>query len=193
MAVNIRRLIMDSFLRLAETHRLNDITVKMILEDTGCARQTFYHHFRDRNDLICAVYDERIIPDYSQKISEDFDFRSSLILSLENMKAYRKFLEQALRMEGSGCLKDHMLKHCISFDMHWHQLCYGSEEMSEELRFATEYHAIASHCMTVSWILSGMPSDTEEMADMITRMRAIGMDRLFEASSGTGNPYRQTD
>ncbi len=33
--------------------------------------------------------------------------------------------------------------------------------------------------MTISWILSGMTSSCEEMADMIVQMRGIGMDKLF--------------
>ena len=29
----------------------------VILKETGVSRQTFYNHFKDKNDLICYVYD----------------------------------------------------------------------------------------------------------------------------------------
>ena len=61
--------------------------------------------------------------------------------------------------------------------------------MPEALRFATEYHATASTSMTLSWILSDMPVSCEDIALMITKMRGIGMEKLFEDGENKGNPY----
>ena len=190
MAINVEKILMESLLKKVEKQKLSSITVQSLLEDTGCSRQTFYNHFKDRNDLICRIYDTFIIQDFGDENPTDFDFGSSLLNSLTNMKKYRRFLEQALRMDEPGCLREHKLAHCVEFDMKWHQACYGSKKMPEELRFATEYHALASSNMTDSWILSGMPASCEEMADMITKMRGFGMEKLFAGCDGAGNPYR---
>lgn len=188
MAINIKDLFADALLQLLHTNTLSSITISMLLEKTGASRQTFYNHFKDKNDLICYIYDTKIIPDYSTKNISPMDFTSSLYISLENMKQYKQFMQQALRIEEAGCLKDYMMLHCEQFDMQWHQMCYGDTPMPEALVFASKYHATASSSMTISWVLSGMRVDTKEMVEMIVKMRAIGMDTLFE--NGKMNPYK---
>ena len=42
----------------------------------------------------------------------------------------------------------------------------------------------------LSWILSDMKVPVEEMAKMITQMRGLGMDDLFQGSDCTTNPYK---
>lgn len=190
MALSYSEIIAEALLNLSETKRLQSITVQDILAYTGISRQTFYNHFRDKNDLIAYIYDTRIIPEFTEDDSLE-DYRQSLTASLKNMKTYASFLQQACRKEDTGCLKEHMLQHCIDFDLKWHQKCYGKKRMPEELVFATKYHAIASNTMVLSWILSGMPSPIEEMVTMITEMRSLGMEVLFQDADGTGNPYRK--
>ena len=65
--------------------------------------------------------------------------------------------------------------------------------MPQALRFATEYHATASSSMTLSWILSDMPASCEEMALLITKMRGIGMEKLFADVKNGYNPYQNKD
>ncbi len=188
MAIDIKEMFVDCFLILMEKQSLSSITIQMLLDETGAARQTFYNHFKDKNDLICYIYNTKIIHEYQDPMNIHFDFFKALLESLGQMKKYHCFLEQALRMEDAGCLKDYIFQHCYEYDMKWHQACYGDEEMPEELVFATKYHAIASSSMTISWILSGMPTTCEDMVEMIVQMRSIGMDKLFVGSRGF-NPY----
>lgn len=190
MAIDIKELFVDAFLHLLQEKKLSSITIQNLLDETGASRQTFYNHFKDKNDLICYIYLTRMIPEYNVEPEVNMDFSASLLHSFQNMKKYQYFLEQALRQEDAGNLRDYILFHCADFDMKWHQLCYGTKTMPEELKFATKYHAIASSSMTISWILSGMPASCEEMTNMIVKMRGIGMDKLFSESDGSGNPYR---
>ena len=100
------------------------------------------------------------------------------------MKKYHKFIKEACMLEGEHCLKDYIYEHCKDYDLRWHQHLYGKKTMSDALRFATIYHANASSSMTLSWILSDMPVSCEEMAELITKIRGIGMDRLFAEGEG---------
>ena len=187
MAINIKEILVNGLLTMVETRSLENITIKQLLEYTGVSRQTFYNHFEDKNDLIQYIYLTKIIPDYNDS-NMNINFRESLLVSFENMKKYHKFMKQACLMEGQNCLKDYIFDHCKEFDLKWHQKLYGKEKMSDALKFATEYHANASTSMTLSWILSDMPVSAQEIADMITKMRGIGMDKLSEEGEH-GNPY----
>ena len=180
MAIDIKEILANGLLDLCHKKDLSQITVKDLLETTGVSRQTFYNHFLDKNDLIQYIYNHKSIN----------RFNESLIESFEHMKQYQTFLKQACLMDGQNCLKEYISKHCEEFDLKWHQQLYGEEPMPDALKFATIYHANASSAMTLSWILSDMKVPVEEMAKMITQMRGLGMDDLFQGSDCTTNPYK---
>ena len=163
MAIDIKEILANGLLDLCHKKDLSQVTVKDLLETTGVSRQTFY---------------------------TNLDFYESLIESFEHMKQYQTFLKQACLMDGQNCLKEYIPKHCEEFDLKWHQQLYGEKLMPDALKFATIYHANASSAMTLSWILSDMKVPVEEMAKMITQMRGLGMDDLFQGSDCTTNPYK---
>lgn len=185
MAINVERILAEGLLKLNETTELKDISVSMLLEYTGVSRQTFYNHFKDKNDLICYIYETMIVQDFS-KTSPDMDFYASLLKTFENIKTHHRFMKQACMMDDQNCLNYYIFEHCKDFDLRWHQELYGEEPMPESLRFATEYHARASSSMTLSWILSDMPVPSEEIVKMIAEMRTLGMDVLMKDK----NPYK---
>ncbi|MBR3226494.1 MAG: TetR family transcriptional regulator [Atopobiaceae bacterium] len=190
MAIDVESLVIDALLKLVEQDgiALEKITVKRLLEESGVSRQTFYNHFLDKNDLICEVYEQRMVPTFNNA-SSGFAYRDELAASLRQMRRHGEFLRQACKLGGQNNLCDHMLERARSFDLAWHQKLWGEEPFPEELRLATYYHVTASVQMTIAWILSGFPSTEEELADLITRMRGIGMERLFEGAQTPGNPY----
>ena len=190
MAIDTAGLVMDALLALVEEDGvpLERVTVKRILEKSGVSRQTFYNHFLDKNDLICKVYERRMVHAFDGAPT-GFDYRRELELALAHMRKHGEFMRQAARMDGQNNLTEHVTRRSRDFDLAWHQSLWGNEPMPEDLRLATIYHAMASTQMALSWILSGFPAHEAELADLITRMRGIGMDKLFEGAQTPGNPY----
>lgn len=189
MAIDVKEIIADGLLQLCEETPLEIITIKQLLEVTSVSRQTFYNHFLDKNDLIQYIYLKKIIPGFDDTPIE-MNFRDELLAAFQNMQKYHVFMKQACLMQGQNCLKDFLFEHCRAFDLEWHQKRYGKEEMPEALRFATEYHSRASSSMTLSWVLSDMPASCDEIADLITELRSVGMKKLFENGEIKGNPYK---
>lgn len=193
MSIDVKKILANALLNLCQKQSLQSITVSQLLKETGVSRQTFYNHFKDKNDLICYIYDTYIVPDFDEH-HMDIDFYESLLQTFQNIKKYHKFMKQACQIEGQNCLKDYIVEHCQQFDLKWHQNLYGSDPMPDDLKFATIYHANASSSMTLSWILSNMPVPCEEIVDMIVQMRGLGMDKLFHLSENSlGSPYQKID
>lgn len=193
MSIDVKKILANALLNLCQKQSLQPITVSQLLKETGVSRQTFYNHFKDKNDLICYIYDTYIVPDFDEH-HMDIDFYESLLQTFQNIKKYHKFMKQACQIEGQNCLKDYIVEHCQQFDLKWHQNLYGSDPMPDDLKFATIYHANASSSMTLSWILSNMPVPCEEIVDMIVQMRGLGMDKLFHSSENyLGSPYQKID
>ena len=118
-----------------------------------------------------------------------FAYRDELERSLVLMHEHGSLMRQAAAMDDQNNLSEHAMRRAQDFDLAWHQSLWGDEPMPEELRLATIYHAIASVQMTLSWILSGFPASERELATLITRMRGIGMEKLFEGARTPGKPY----
>lgn len=193
MSIDVKKILANALLNLCQKQSLQSITVSQLLKETGVSRQTFYNHFKDKNDLICYIYDTYIVPDFDEH-HMDIDFYESLLQTFQNIKKYHKFMKEACQIEGQNCLKDYIVEHCQQFDLKWHQNLYGSDPMPDDLKFATIYHANASSSMTLSWILSNMPVPCEEIVDMIVQMRGLGMDKLFHSSENyLGSPYQKID
>ena len=193
MSIDVKKILANALLNLCQKQSLQSITVSQLIKETGVSRQTFYNHFKDKNDLICYIYDTYIVPDFDEH-HMDIDFYESLLQTFQNIKKYHKFMKQACQIEGQNCLKDYIVEHCQQFDLKWHQNLYGSDPMPDDLKFATIYHANASSSMTLSWILSNMPVPCEEIVDMIVQMRGLGMDKLFHSSENyLGSPYQKID
>jgi len=190
MAIDVESIVIDALLKLVEDDGvpLERVTVKRLLETSGVSRQTFYNHFLDKNDLICQVYEKRMVAAFTGT-PNGFAYRDELEDALRRMHAHGTFMRQAVRMDGQNNLTEHVTERTQAFDLAWHQSLWGDEPMPEELRLATVYHAMASVQMALSWILSGFPAPEAELATLITRMRGIGMERLFEGAQTPGNPY----
>lgn len=189
MAVDMKKILADGLLELCQSKPLASISIKDLLAKTGVSRQTFYNHFLDKDDLICYIYDSRVIPKFDLSKPE-VNFRESLLESFKLMRNYHSFLRQACLADGPNSLKTHMNRHAKDFDLKWHQKAYGSSPMPEALVFATTYHAAASVSMTLSWLMADMPVAEEEIVDLITKMRSIGMQELFASSPDGQNPYK---
>lgn len=104
MAININELFVNALLKMMERKKLSSVTIQDLLDETGASRQTFYNHFKDKNDLVCYIYNNRIIPDYRNADDERMNFKASLLSSFYHMKEYYAFLNQALRDESAGNL-----------------------------------------------------------------------------------------
>lgn len=190
MALDVESIIMDALLELCAEQPLARVTVKQILQRSGISRQTFYNHFLDKNDLVCRIYDVRVIGEFDLDDSSPAgDYRAALTASLARMHAYGGFLREAFSLRDQNNLTDHALAHTRDFDLAWHQNVWGNTPMPEELRFATEYHALASGYMVIAWILSGFPTPEEELARLIADMRSCGMGPLFADAPSGSNPY----
>lgn len=188
MAIDTKSIIANALLELCEKKPLNKISVTNIQDKTGISRQTFYNHFRDKHDLIQYIYCERIVVNW---VATDLnlDFYDSIIVGLERYAEYHSFLKQACQMIGQNCLKDFMVEHCKKFDYDWHLAHLGKDNMPQNLKFATDYHSVATMSMKIEWVLSDMACPIEVLAENIIRMRNAGLSSLFFGPDPSKSPY----
>ena len=188
MALNISEILADSLLALCEEKPLEKISVSDIQKHSGVSRQAFYNHFRDKYDLIEYIYLNRIIRRW-RSAEVDLEYYDCLVDSFRQYARYHTF-GQIVRAAMSRALSgsySRKIARLISLNVHQKQ--FGAEALPDALRFASEYHSIAAMSMTITWILSDMPSSPEVIAENITKMRDAGLSHLLYKNHSADNPY----
>lgn len=190
MALDIKAIISTAFLALCKEKPLNKITIADIQQETQISRQTFYNHFKDKQDLIQYIYETRVISGWKYPSVLDTDFHLALISCLESDIQYHSFIKQALMIHGQNCLKDYMYEHSQKFNRAWHQAYSGKDPLPDFLCFASDYHSAAQMYMRIEWIMNDMPIPVQTLAEYIIRMRITSLNLLLLNSNTQSDPYR---
>lgn len=178
MAIDIESIFADKFLDLSKDNNLKNVTIKELLQETGASKQTFYNHFMDKDDLICWIYEHRILSSFHDKTLK-MTYYMSVLDYLNRIAKYYDFMRQAVELTGQNSLTDFMKRYSAEYDISWQKVHCNREYLTEEELFALEYHSIANMEMTIRWIKNGMPETPEFMAKQATVLRRIGLGPLF--------------
>ncbi len=90
-----------ALLSLCDEHPLEHVAVRDVLERAGIARQTFYNHYRDMNDLILDVF-----LSYFRRNYQLFFTREGLIEVYRHYIRHKGFYGQLPYLRTQNCFKD---------------------------------------------------------------------------------------
>jgi AcrR family transcriptional regulator len=180
MALNIHKILANTLLDLCREKKLEAITIKDILEETGISRQTFYNRFRDKNDLIQWTYENMVLSEF-HKSGETGSYYENTVAYCKALEKYRFFMKQAYQLEGQNNLRDWIYDYATEYDYNWHCQQMGVDSMSDEFAYISRYHSIATINMEMEWICSRDKErmSPEEIARRITKIRRISMSDKF--------------
>ena len=87
----------ESFLKLAETKRIDKIRISDISSNCGMSAPTFYNHFRDKYDLIVWIHTHRV-SDIMSKIDKDgYKWKDTLLDGARYYYENRSYIINALK------------------------------------------------------------------------------------------------
>ena len=93
-----RELLAASFQELAQTKQINKITITQITDNCGMSQPTFYHHFRDKNDLIAWIEAENL----NRILEKNREDESTWKDTLEDLAEYYSLNHFSYGIWGSG-------------------------------------------------------------------------------------------
>lgn len=161
MAINVKKLLTESLLELSEEKPLDKISVTDIVKRAGAGRQTFYNHFKDKNDLLYWIYKRTLIGE--KETIQNEGFYAYLCSVYRNaQKKYSNFLKEACKLTGQNSLTDAIIYQSYSYYRNYIKEHYGEEVFDDRLRFALHYQAYGAGYHYVQWALEGMPGSAED-------------------------------
>lgn len=169
---------------MCETRRLDDITVVELVAAAGMARQTFYNHFTDINDLICYTASKPILSDPNAVYIDV----SNLAKMFETARAHRGFFSQLPKQTGQNSfrnaynewIKRHRCAQCITDDL--------TEEEKAYRRARIAVYAEGTTAMLMEFLSSDMSTPTEAYMKAVLQSRPAFM-RDVEVPPGIPEDY----
>ena len=169
---------------MCETHRLGDITVVDLVTEAGMARQTFYNHFADINDLICYTASRPILSN-PRAVYTSLD---NLARMFDTARQHRGFFSQLPQQTGQNTFKaayNDWIKRrrgamCITDDL--------SEEEKAYRRARIAVYAEGTTAMLMDFFASDMTTPNEVFMKAIMQSRPAFM-RDIEVPPGLPEDY----
>ena len=154
----------DTLLALAREEDLERITVKEIVEKSGLSLQTFYNHFRDKEELIEWMHRTGSEKALNRLIDRRCSFHEIVLVNIrfftENHNYLRSSFGGGVTNPYSRLSLDSSCNFLISY------LCRrnGVEELSEELRFYVQMYVFSCMCAFSEYAAGKWDLTEEELA-----------------------------
>lgn len=136
----------DALLALAHSEELDRITVKQIVERSGLSLQTFYNHFRDKEDLVAWMHREGSEQALNRLVERHCSFHEVLLASIRFFSENDNYLRGSF---GSGVTSPYArlsLEGSCSFIRSYICRRHGLQALPEELCFYVQMYVFACMC-----------------------------------------------
>ena len=99
-----KKLIAESFQSLLEKHPFDKITIRMITDQAGLIRPTFYNHFQDKYDLVEWIFSEDIVSEVDRLLQHGMQ-QEAIKFLFTGIHKNRKFYAKMLQVSGQNSLE----------------------------------------------------------------------------------------
>lgn len=163
---SIKQILADSIKELMNEKPLKKITVQMIADNCQLTRQTFYHHFLDKFDLVNWIFCTSIDSIVSCS-SHELPWRTVLAEMLMSMKQDQKFYVNAMSCEGQNSFHQFMTEYTRVAYAKELTRRLSSEDLSEDMLFSVEFNSYGAVGTIYKWIRGNMSEDPYKLAKSI--------------------------
>ena len=163
MALNIKQILADALIELCDEMPLRSISVTMISKRAGTGRQTFYNHFRDKNDLIYWIFKRTLSNE--RELMEQGGLTAYLTNLYTEAVKYKHFLREGCLQVGQNSLSEEICNRNYKYHKKYILDHYGSDVITDEVDYALLFNAHGATSLYVKWVAEGMPEPPEVIAN----------------------------
>ena len=164
-----RTAIADAFTRLLAEHTIDRITVRMITDEVGCSRKTFYYYFTDIYDLTRYVCDQRV----SAFLASNTDVsgaREGVQAFMQYLNAERSVVLNMFRGYGKEALERFTWQTIDGYTRRMISARPDTEGMApEDLETVIHMYTYMLFGMMVDWVGNEMNADCTQTLDLAIR------------------------
>lgn len=151
----------ESLKKLLAEKPFDKISIKDICEECGMNRNSFYYHFKDKQDLIIWIFDFEFLAKVQKREFKDvFEFFEAVCeYFFENKSYYVK----AFEITGQNCFSDYFEEIFHEFCVEYMLKYFGETDKREYYaKFATD----ALRMLLLLWLTDKKQLSPQELAEM---------------------------
>ena len=149
---------------LMTTKTLEKITIGEICEKAMLSRQTFYHHFQDKYDLVNWIFDQTFLNTF-EKIGHTASWQVNIENFLGELKKQKSFYTPAYHYQGQNSLESHHYKRVYDFYETFYIQQKGKSLTYAE-RFSLEVYCRGAVFMVAEWGRGGFEESHITMTEL---------------------------
>jgi len=151
--------IKDSFIKLLEIKPLSQITVKMIVEDCGINRNSFYYHYQDITQLL-----EEIVTEQADDIIKKYPTIDSIDdcakKTIEFMMQYKMAAMHIYNSVNRDMYEQHLMRVCEYVVGKYIDTVLGSRQIEDQAKSdLISYYKWLIFGMAIDWMNHNMKGD----------------------------------
>ncbi|MCI8625344.1 MAG: TetR family transcriptional regulator [Lachnospiraceae bacterium] len=104
-----KTLLGESLRELMEQYPFEKITIKMITDEAGVIRPTFYHYFQDKYEVLEWLFEEEVLIPVTQILESDLP-KEAVKLLFVRLEKEKAFYRKALEITGQNSFEEVMRK-----------------------------------------------------------------------------------
>ncbi|MCR4672425.1 MAG: TetR/AcrR family transcriptional regulator C-terminal domain-containing protein [Lachnospiraceae bacterium] len=162
-----KNLISDSLKTLMNKRPFDKITIKMITDEAGVIRPTFYNYFCDKYEVLEWIFSEEIIESVKEMFRENM-YQEGMKLLFTRMKNDSVFYRKAFAVEGQNSFKTIVKKYLTeAFEEAFSsngQFAGDTDSGAVSRKLAASFYAVALEDFLYEWMCGDMQKyDADEM------------------------------
>lgn len=167
----------NALLELSNTKALADISISDITNFCGISRNTFYYHFKDKQELIYWIY----ATFHDTKIDLRLNSEQSNTMALVNfMRKYASFFKQAFSETGQNCFREELTRSCYKDYSYIIHTLYDATDLTPEIAdFIAQYYA-RSLVETAELFLYAQFKDIHKVVEVYTLIQSKGLEGTLQ-------------
>ena len=177
ITMDTKYLLAEALKRCMKKAPLEKITIKDITDTCGVSRQTFYRHFKDRQDLVNWYFDKILLESF-EHMGEGKTIYDGLVTKFTFINQEKLFLSAAFKNDDQNNLRDHDFELILAFYTHRIQE-KTRHPLSDQLQFQLEMYCQGSIYMTVKWLLNGAQSSSQNLARQMVDSMPENLRQVF--------------
>ena len=167
--------------KVMQTVPLDKITINMLTNEANVARNTFYYHFDDINQLLEYIYAKEVVAQL-EAYKKQTNWIDGLKVLVDYIDENRKFCLNTFRSVNRSLL-EHFL-YSVAFDMVTGVVHDLHPEATFKLRDEIgNFYGLALSSQVIQWLTSNMDESKEEFCQRMNRMLCGSIDNVVVHNS----------
>ncbi|MBE6882743.1 MAG: TetR family transcriptional regulator [Ruminococcaceae bacterium] len=166
LKLDTKQVLADALVELCRTKPLDKITVQNITDFCGAGRQTFYNHFKDKEELIEYIYlcDRKR---GAEIIKKEYSLKKHMKMLLDICTEKRAFYVYAYAVHGQNSLSESVFKAAVDYYTNLVIQKGGKEAVDDEMEMAIRFNCYGDLCCVKDWIKKEIRCSSEKLAEIM--------------------------